>query len=308
MAPSANTVEAPPATKMTKPQFVTDTFDAATATPDMVVEALIRNGGCFVKNLLSLQEVNTIESDIRPYIEADAPWTGDFFPVQTRRVCGLAEKSPTFIHKVLTNPLYLDVCNRMLTSKIESWTGDVKETSESKPQVNATIAFSIGPGARAQGLHRDSIAHHNRHDAITAAEYEMGRDSAIDIFVAVKKATKANGTTRYIPGSHLGHYLDKPDEDAAVYAEMDPGDAFIMLASCYHGGSANTTENEERLMLGGFMTKGYLRQVRISLQWVTRLCPVRLMNFIGRKHVPWHLTGGRQTIPSRNSGHIRLWS
>ncbi|EXJ95341.1 hypothetical protein A1O1_00461 [Capronia coronata CBS 617.96] len=261
MAPVADSPEILPITpKTAKSSPGVDYFDAATTTPEMVIDSLVRNGGCFVKNLLSTQEVDTIVSDIRPYIDADVAWTGDFFPKETRRVCSLAEKSPTFIHRVLANPLYLEVCDKMLSSEIESWTGDVYEKSISPPQVNATIAFSIGPGARAQGLHRDSIAHHNRHPAITAAEYKMGRDSAIDIFVAGKKATKANGTTRFIPGSHLEHYLEKPDESRAIYAEMDPGDAFIMLASCYHGGSANTTENEERLMLAGFMTKGYLRQ------------------------------------------------
>lgn len=50
-------------------------------------------------------------------------------------------------------------------------------------------------------------------------------------------------------------------EDQAVYAELSPGDAFMMLSSCYHGGSANKTDDEERLVYSCFMTKGYLRQV-----------------------------------------------
>lgn len=39
-----------------------------------------------------------------------------------------------------------------------------------------------------------------------------------------------------------------------------PGDGFIMLASCYHGGGANTTTDEERLLYSCFMTRGWLRQ------------------------------------------------
>lgn len=33
-----------------------------------------------------------------------------------------------------------------------------------------------------------------------------------------------------------------------------------MLASCYHGGGANTTTDEERLLYSCFMTRGWLRQ------------------------------------------------
>lgn len=33
-----------------------------------------------------------------------------------------------------------------------------------------------------------------------------------------------------------------------------------MLSSCLHGGSANKTEHEERLLYSLFMTRGYFRQ------------------------------------------------
>lgn len=53
---------------------------------------------------------------------------------------------------------------------------------------------------------------------------------------------------------------EPPNEDECFYAELNKGDAFIMLASCYHGGSANTTTDEYRLLFGTFVTRGYLRQ------------------------------------------------
>lgn len=34
----------------------------------------------------------------------------------------------------------------------------------------------------------------------------------------------------------------------------------MFLSSCYHGGSANTTTDEERLMYSCFYTKSFLRQ------------------------------------------------
>ncbi|KIW36462.1 uncharacterized protein PV06_11278 [Exophiala oligosperma] len=65
---------------------------------------------------------------------------------------------------------------------------------------------------------------------------------------------------RFIPGSHLWDHDTPPSEDLAVYAELDPGDAFIMLSSCYHGGSANTTTDEVRFVYSCLMTKGFLSQ------------------------------------------------
>jgi ectoine hydroxylase-related dioxygenase (phytanoyl-CoA dioxygenase family) len=41
---------------------------------------------------------------------------------------------------------------------------------------------------------------------------------------------------------------------------MDKGDAFIMLASAFHGGGTNATKDEKRMMFATFVTRGYLRQ------------------------------------------------
>jgi ectoine hydroxylase-related dioxygenase (phytanoyl-CoA dioxygenase family) len=83
-----------------------------------------------------------------------------------------------------------------------------------------------------------------------------GRETAVGVFVAGVKTHKANGATRFIPGSHLWGNERQPKEEECVYAELEAGDAFFMLASCYHGGSANTTKDEWRLVYGTFCTRG----------------------------------------------------
>lgn len=139
---------------------------------------------------------------------------------------------------VLANPLFVEVSNRLLTTKTSSWLGSTEEHYVSLPQLNSTAVLAIGPGARAQDLHRDDILHHTRLPRITADQYTMDRDTALGIFLAASKTTVANGATRFIPGSHLDASSDGPaNEDDTVYAEMDPGDIFLMLASCFHGGS-----------------------------------------------------------------------
>lgn len=83
-------------------------------------------------------------------------------------------------------------------------------------------------------------------------------------FVAGSKCTKANGATRIVPGSHLWDFSSPPPSDddpvAFSYAEMQPGDAFMMLGGVFHGAGANVTSDQERLVYACFSTRGYLRQ------------------------------------------------
>jgi len=51
------------------------TFDAATVTADELVQALRVAGGVVVKNILTKDEVQAIEKDVRPWLEKDKPWT-----------------------------------------------------------------------------------------------------------------------------------------------------------------------------------------------------------------------------------------
>ncbi|KAF2174037.1 hypothetical protein M409DRAFT_16313 [Zasmidium cellare ATCC 36951] len=237
-------------------------FDCKNVDPSTIVQALITTGGVLLRNFIPNKKIlSEIEKDVRPHINADTPWKGDFFPPETRRVYGLAGKSSTFMHHIVANSIYQSVCDKLLSSTHRCYIGDKIEESLSPPQLCNTLVLSIGPGARDQELHRDDMIHHNALPEISAEDYAIGRDTGIGLFVAGKPVTRANGATRFIPGSHLWDTMrPSSGDESAVYAEMEPGDAFIMLSSCYHGGSANNTSNEERLLYSCFMTKGYLRQ------------------------------------------------
>lgn len=123
-----------------------------------------------------------------------------------------------------------------------------------------TVCFSIGPGATAQPLHRDDWAYHVVAKKIDEYPEDLQRDTGIGWFFAAKDATFENGCTRFIPRSHLWEHEREPDDDLCAYAELKKGDAFMMFASCYHGGGANKTETQERLLFSCFMTRGWLRQ------------------------------------------------
>ncbi|KAK4173415.1 hypothetical protein QBC36DRAFT_303672 [Triangularia setosa] len=191
-----------------------------------------------IRNVVPQEILDSIEKNVRPFIETDKLREGAFFPSETRRVFGLAGKSPTFFKNIVANPLYQAVCDKMLTAEYKSWLRQKLETLISRPQLKNTIVFSISPDARRQELHSDDMIHHNPLTAITADQYKTGRDTDIGWFVAGKKATKANCATRFVPGS----------------------DGLMMLSSCFHEGGSSTTTDEEGLVYSCFMTKGYLRQ------------------------------------------------
>lgn len=158
------------------------------------------------------------------------------------------------------HPTFRDVAAKFLTMKHWFWEGQKKIWGVSKPQLSNTIVFSIGAGASAQPLHRDDAIHQWVPKAVDVYPENELRDASLGFFVAAKKATKENGATRFIPGSHLWAHEQPPNEDLCEHAEMEKGDAFLMLASCIHGGSANKTTDEERLIFSSFMTRGILRQ------------------------------------------------
>ncbi|KAI1610495.1 hypothetical protein EDD36DRAFT_490737 [Exophiala viscosa] len=229
------------------------------------IDLLKRDGGVIIRNFVPLDIIDQANKEIWPQIEKEQAWSGEFFPKETRKCTSLVRHSPTYTNRFLMHPLYQAVADHFLTTRNHFWWGNSWKESVSKPQAHTGAAMCIGPGAKAQPLHRDDYLHHNVHTEVDI--WDDGRDrmreSAVGLFVAGSDTSVANGATRFIPGSHLwGNYERKspPDESLAVYAELNKGDAFFMFASCFHGGSANTTTDSHRLVYSTFVTRGWLRQ------------------------------------------------
>lgn len=276
----------PPRKEMDVPEF-----PSSDADPASVVAALKLAGGVIVRGILPKTAIAQIETDLRPHLEADTPWEAStFFPPSTRRAFGLAGKSYTAATELVGCPLYQEVCRQFLTSKAYRWYGTPSETSQlniSPPQVNNTIAFSVRPGnSFNQPLHRDDDIHYANRPRVDAYPAQTNaREFGIGFFVAGTPSTRANGATRFIPGSHLEATEQPPDERFVRYAELDVGDGLIMLSSCFHGGSANTTEDEERLLFSCFMTRGWLRQeenqyIAVPVEKAKKL-PLRIQKLLG---------------------------
>lgn len=64
------------------------------------------------------------------------------------------------------------------------------------------MKFDIGPGAKAQRLHRDDKNYHVDHVDQTGNGYRVGSDLSMGIMIPGVKTTMENGATLAIPGSH----------------------------------------------------------------------------------------------------------
>ncbi|PYI14639.1 hypothetical protein BO99DRAFT_449504 [Aspergillus violaceofuscus CBS 115571] len=233
-------------------------LDANTVSIDDIIHYLKHHGGVVVQNLISEEILQEVGADIKPYF--DALVEPGFFSSKTRIVTRLPNKSIAFVEKIFGNQVFQDVCDHFLTSHHRGWYGNEQYTYSPHPVFNSALAFSTLPGNETQSLHRECMGQHNKLPAIAPENYPIGRDTVLGMFVADTRTTRENGATRFIPGSHLQSTLDPPDESQTVPVEMNRGDVFLMLGSCYHGASANVSQAEERILYSTFMTQSTRRQ------------------------------------------------
>ncbi|KAJ0420836.1 hypothetical protein BJY00DRAFT_122418 [Aspergillus carlsbadensis] len=260
--------------------FALHRVDAQKTSVTEIVQLLSYHGGVVVEGLIAEEDLNKVASELRPYFTKT--WDHDaMFSQRTRVVCSLPSKSPAFVEKIFGNPLYSEVCDRMLTSHCKLWFGDKDHQCHefsSPPMYNMSVAFSTLPGNTPQNIHRDDMDHHQRRPAITPEEYTLDRDCIVNMFVAETPTTVENGATRFCPGSHLTETLERPDESQAVPVEMKRGDAFFLLGSAYHAASRNMTKDEERVVYSVFMIRSFLRQTEniyltLPLEQVKKFSP-----------------------------------
>lgn len=161
MAPSAvdpvEVTSKPAAAAAEKPQLARfDAKDPAT-TCAALVEALNRDGGVIVENLITPELAAQIRTELKPHFDTDRIDKTGFFPETTQRASGLIAISPGCID-YLTTPLLQEVAEAVLTSTYSFWVGEKLRTVTSKPQISSTTGFRVNPGGRQQALHRDDAS------------------------------------------------------------------------------------------------------------------------------------------------------
>ena len=184
------------------------------ATVDSVVAGLEADGYVVVEGVLSADEVAATRADLQSVLASTPTGRNDFEGFATQRVYALFAKTRAFDGPA-TDPLLLGVLDRVLGPH----------------QLSAPVGIQIGPGEKAQVLHRD--------DSIYPLPTPHG-EVVLNTMWPFDDFTSENGATRLVPGSHRDHAA--PHESGTVVAEMPAGSAMFYLGSLWHGGGANRTD------------------------------------------------------------------
>jgi len=207
---------------------------AATSTGQDVAERLTEDGYVVVTGMMTDEDVQAARADLDRVLAATPTGRNSFEGYSTQRIYALFAKTRMF-DRAATDPMLLDALDRVLRHY----------------QLSAPVGIRIGPGEKAQVLHRD--------DSIYPVP-EPHPPLVVNTMWPLDEFTAENGATRFIPGSHKWEPGRTPTPDDQVeMAVMSPGSAMFYLGSLWHGGGANQTD---RPRLGVILeyAAGWLRQ------------------------------------------------
>ena len=120
--------------------------------------------------------------------------------------------------------------------------------------VSSLASISLAPGETAQVIHADDQVQPLAKPHVATVCNSMW---------ALTDFTEENGATRVVPGSHLWQnpdYFGDQSDIESVPAEMPKGSVLIWHGSTWHGGGANTTDDQIRIGVAMNYCAGFIRQ------------------------------------------------
>ncbi|RKK64614.1 hypothetical protein BFJ69_g16686 [Fusarium oxysporum] len=195
----------------------------ATAPIEEIVSVIRRDGGIIIKGFITPDEADRIQAEADPHYQKVGKYEGTLFP----------PTDPPLSYPFRDGKRYKCVSN---------------------PVLAVSEAFSRGR-SKAQPLHRDDMAQHFDHVE------GSGESSLLGLLVAGTKCTFENGATQVIVGSHLwpeAAISGPADRSMCSTAEMEKGDAVMIIGSVWHGAGANITD-ERRNIFSCHMVRGSYR-------------------------------------------------
>jgi ectoine hydroxylase-related dioxygenase (phytanoyl-CoA dioxygenase family) len=191
------------------------------ATADDLASALAEQGCAVVEELAPPSLLARAREELQPWLDATACGRDGFAGRRTRRTGGLVARSPA-CRELVQHPLVLATVRSVLSHATTI-------------QLHLTQAIAIGPGERAQPIHRDQWA-------FDFFPFPPGYEVQCNTLWAMTEFSEANGATRVAPGSHRA--ADRLELGVAdtVAAEMPAGSVLLYTGSLYHGGGANRSD------------------------------------------------------------------
>lgn len=252
---------------------------------DGIMAAVDADGGAIVQDFISPELLRKLNGQLDADIASTSTgsdtgndFLAEFWGAQTKRFTRLAARAPAFA-ELLDHQLMHRWAQQQFAS--DYW-------------LNTGQAMIVGPGEKAQVLHRDIV--------IWPPIQQLGRDGPpvlVSILLALSDFTEEVGATRVVPGSHRWEdFSDIPADVATVSAVMPPGSALLYLGKTVHAAGANSTSNEWRRGLHMSFVVGWLTPEEASpvgVPWeVARTYSPRVQRMLGYAS-PASFEGGSPT-------------
>jgi len=209
---------------------VLTSLDAKVHSLTEIFDVFSRDGGVIVHNMLNEEVRNSLRSELAESMQSTNAGTKssdkgvqEFWGSNTKRFTRLSYRSRTFRDHVLVHQLLRGVADRELGPHCASY------------WMNTGQAMIIGPGEKAQWLHRDA-------DNWPLILGPTAKPVTVSCMFALSDFTAESGATRVVPGSHKWDDFSRTAQDHEItQAIMPAGSALIYSGTVLHGGGANTT-------------------------------------------------------------------
>lgn len=207
------------------------------ATSEEILQIVREDGGVIIEQFLAGNVCDQINQDIEPYLDqtkagsthADE-FISSFHGSNTKRLTNLVKHSMVFRNNILDD------------DKVHELANSVFEEDSGTYWMTTAQVIDIGPGNKAQPLHRDL---ENFLPFVRMGP--SGPDVTVNFLIALTDFTEQNGATRVIPQSnHWPDFEDRGEPGMTIPAEMKAGDCLFINGKIVHGGGANKTETERR--------------------------------------------------------------
>ena len=116
----------------------------STTGQNIINEILERDGCVVIEGVLDTSQVETLAAELAPHFDAVPTCAGDFYGYATKRVSGLAAKSPV-CQSMIIDPAILGAMDHFLLKGCRGY------------HLNLTQAIRIGAGEPQQVIHRDDL-------------------------------------------------------------------------------------------------------------------------------------------------------
>lgn len=205
---------------------------------DRVAELLERDGCVIVDGVASPAEMASFREEMGPYLKATPAGVDGFTGRATRRTGALIARSEQ-AREWIQHPLVLGATAKLL-AHVTNY------------QLHLTQVIAIGPGEKAQEVHRDQWA-------FDFFPFPNGYEVQCNTIWALTDFTEENGATRVIPGSHRHEDKLRYGIEDTEPAEMKAGSVLFYTGSIYHGGGPNRSD-AVRMGVNITYVVGFLRQ------------------------------------------------